>query len=224
MPKKKLEIVGRRYGKLFVVREVPITKIGWLCKCDCGNEKIVANAHNLVSGGTVSCGCYGLAQRTTHGLTKSRVYVIWKSMHQRCGNPNAEGYENYGGRGIRIDPRWATFENFLADMGHPPARYTLEREDNDGNYEPGNCRWATYKDQLNNRRTSHVIEAFGKKQTLQQWCDEYAMPTNTLKNRIYRGGMTPEEALSMPTQKGYRFSPVRYDGADAPQSSRWKSR
>jgi hypothetical protein len=224
MPKKTPDLIGRRFGKLQVIKTVPITKIGWLCMCDCGNEKIIGNAHNLTSGGTTSCGCFALASRTTHGLTKSRAYVIWKGMHQRCGNPNSEGYENYGGRGIKIDPRWGRFENFLADMGHPPARFTLEREDNNGNYEPGNCRWANYKDQLNNRRSNHVIEAFGKRQSLARWCDEYAMPFNTLKNRIYRGGMTPEEALSMPRQAGYNFSPIKYADADKPQASRWKNK
>ncbi len=153
-----------------------------------------------------------------------KMYRSWAQMIDRCENPRNSSFRNYGGRGIAVCDRWHSFENFLSDMGERPDGMTIERVDNAKGYSPENCAWATRKEQLNNMRTNRIIEAFGKKQTLQQWCDEYAMPTNTLKNRIYRGGMTPEEALSMPIQKGYKFSPVKYDDADVPQSSRWKSR
>jgi hypothetical protein len=89
-----------------------------------------------------------------HGYHKTRIYSRWEGMIQRCTNPNAKGYSNYGGRGITVCERWRDFRNFLADMGEPPDKLTLERIDNDGNYCPENCRWDTYKQQHNNKRTN----------------------------------------------------------------------
>lgn len=208
--------MGLRFGRLTVIDKLEIRGLptGWKCKCDCG-EEIYAVGHNLDKGNTQSCGCLAQESRTTHGLTSSRVYVIWKSMHQRCRNPNAHGHENYGGRGIRICERWNIFENFLEDMGHPPSRHSLERMDNNGHYEPDNCRWATQTDQLNNRRTNHVLEAFGKSQTLTQWSREYGIPTTTLKNRIYRAGMSIEAALQAEVHAGRK-----YDGSPRKKTPR----
>lgn len=161
--------------------------------------------------------------RYTHGLTNSRAYTTWRAMRQRCNNPNDSAYRNYGGRGITVDPRWNVFENFFADMGHPPEKNWIERVDNSKGYGPNNCKWASAKEQLNNRRNNHVIEAFGRKQTLTQWSQEYKIPVTTLKNRIMRAGMMPEQALLMEKQTGYYFSPLKYNDGSIPQQSRWKN-
>ena len=195
---KGIFVSGERFGRLVTTEEVRIRGFGvrWKCRCDCGNE-IIASPSNLKSGNSKSCGCYFREVHRTHGKTHSRAYNIWKSMRYRCSSPNAHEYQNYGGRGIFVCERWQSFDNFYADMSDPPAKYTLERIDNERGYEPGNCRWATYSDQLNNRRNNHVVEAFGRKQTLTQWSTEMKIPFTTLKNRILRAKLSPEEALTV---------------------------
>lgn len=202
----KKERIGLRYGRLLVIDKLYIRGLGtgWKCQCDCGKE-IYAAGHNLDSGNTASCGCLAIEVRTTHGKTKSRAYVIWKAMHQRCGNPKAMGYQNYGGRGIKICDEWQTFEPFFADMGDPPDGHSLERVDNNGNYQKSNCRWASYKEQLNNTRHNRVIEAFGRKQTFTQWAEEFNLSPTTLRNRIDRSKIPPEQALTLPKQKGVKL-------------------
>lgn len=117
-------------------------------------------------------------------------------MKARCLNPNNSGFHNYGGRGITVCKRWYKFENFYADMGPRPAgRWTIERIKNSKGYSPTNCRWATYTEQLNNRRNNHRITAFGKTQTLTQWAREFSMRVGRLRGRIVDMGMLPEEAL-----------------------------
>lgn len=120
-------------------------------------------------------------------------------MLQRCRNENDAKYRHYGGRGIRVCERWLTFENFLADMGPRPAPgLTIDRfPDNNGNYEPGNCRWATMREQQNNRRNNHVVEHGGRRQTVMQWSREKGWPFHVLSGRLDRG-MSPDDALSEP--------------------------
>lgn len=203
MSKKPQDRVGLRYGRLVVTGSIYVRGLGtgWKCLCDCGKE-IYADGSNLNSGNTQSCGCYHASLHRTHGKTKSRIYSIWKGMLRRCQKPHAPEYRHYGGRGITVCERWQKFENFLEDMGEPPDGLTIDRTNNDGNYEPGNCTWATYSEQLNNRRNNFVIEAFGKKQTLYQWAAEMKMPPTTLKNRILRSKLPPEVALTAPRYLG----------------------
>lgn len=146
--------------------------------------------------------------RTTHGMAKrSRVYCIWMGLRNRCNNPKNRSYPRYGGRGVKVCERWDDFAAFLADMGEPPTdRHQIERKDNGGNYEPGNCRWATPKEQASNRRSSRIIEHQGRKQTLQAWCDELGLKHTTVSMRLNRYGWSIEDAF---TTKPRGWSPGR---------------
>jgi hypothetical protein len=156
------DLTGQKFGQVTVIRLDGMRKrqTYWMCLCDCGRETSI-NAWHLRSGRTTSCGC----RRTVHGHARKgkemRTYIIWMGMRERCNNPNTRNYANWGGRGIKVSPQWDSFENFLADMGERPpglsknskrAKFTLERRNNSKGYEPGNCYWATWTEQANNRR------------------------------------------------------------------------
>lgn len=147
------DITGQRYGMLVALHPVEKSKNGtwkWRCKCDCGTEKVLFMTA-LRSGGTTSCGC-NRGKNKKHGFHGSPTYLSWKSMKARCSNRNSPDYSGYGGRGISYDPRWESFEIFLADMGVRPDGLTLDRINNDEDYGPSNCKWSTPKEQANNRR------------------------------------------------------------------------
>lgn len=153
----RIDLVGQKFGRLTVERLHAVEKgrAVWACRCLCGNEAIV-KAGNLRRGSTSSCGCYrkehSALMSTTRGLTRSPTYLTWVSMIQRCENPEATGYEYYGGRGVTVCAEWHDFETFLSDMGLRPKDRTLDRRDPNGNYERNNCRWATRKEQRDNQR------------------------------------------------------------------------
>ncbi len=165
MPRPDPISAGQRFGRLITLRRDSSNKhfrTKWKCRCDCGNTISVFN-FNLSKGNTQSCGCLQVersaASHFTHGESRrrnqkecSREYSSWGAMFQRCVNPNNPAYPRYGGRGISICKRWHKYENFLADMGRCPLGKSIDRINNDGNYDPHNCRWATATEQARNQR------------------------------------------------------------------------
>jgi hypothetical protein len=153
--------VAERFGRLTVAALAPPAKSRqrrWRCVCDCGGETIT-RSDNLTRGRAQSCGCRQkeavteiCKSRATHGLSRSRIYVSWCHMIDRCLNPNNAKFHHYGERGITVCERWKKFDNFYADMGEMPDGLTLERRDNSKGYSPDNCVWATYTEQNRNRR------------------------------------------------------------------------
>lgn len=156
---RRIDLTGSSFGEWVVLSYSHTDKRGslsWVCRCSCGTISEVSG-NNLKSGKTTSCGCMKARKTadrsTTHGMSKTRVYKIWAGMIQRCTNQNRAAYKYYGGRGISICDRWRDFKNFFEDMGSPPSEsHSLERVDNNGWYEPSNCKWATAEVQSRNNR------------------------------------------------------------------------
>lgn len=175
----------------------------WNCRCDCGTERAVIS-QSLRDGTSKSCGCLKIektSKRTkTHGLSKTPLYGVWKTMVGRCRNKNHTEFHRYGGRGISVCRRWLRFENFLADMGHRPTSWhSIERRNNNGNYCKQNCFWSDQIQQANNRRNNHVIEFRGESLTLVQWSRKFGIDYSTLRNRI-RYGWPIDERLFSPAK------------------------
>jgi len=188
---KKNNLINKKFGRLTVLEFAENYK--WLCKCECGKEKIVYGC-SLRSGNTKSCGCLNKEVHTKHGHSikgkRSKTYMSWASMLKRCNNPNHKDYKNYGGRGVKVCDRWLNkengFENFLEDMGEMPGKHQIDRTDNDGNYEPTNCRWVTPKENCRNRRNNHLITYKNQTKCLAEWAEELNINYNTLHVRINR--------------------------------------
>lgn len=202
---KIIDLSGHRYGRLLVLDMAPrVGKlVAWNCKCICGNEKAVI-ATALRSGNTTSCGCFHREQiikaATSHGGSKHPAYQSWRAMKSRCNLPSFEGYEMYGGRGITYTKDWETFEGFWKDMeaGWWPGM-SIDRKDTDGNYEPGNCKWSTPKEQANNRRDNVIVTLpDGQKMNITQAADFYGLDRRAVYARIRYGW--PEADWFKPTR------------------------
>jgi hypothetical protein len=204
-------MIGQRFGLLVVVRpgndhRCPGGQLRkrWVCACDCGNEKSIF-APDLRSGHTRSCGCErkrSASERATHGMTTTAEYAVWQGMLNRCRNPRVKAFPLYGGRGIKVCERWMnSFEDFFADMGaRPSSSHSIERQDPHGNYEPGNCIWATALEQANNKRRTRWVVYRGQPMSL---CDAVRKAGSVIHHeaaagRIFKCGWTVDDAVETP--------------------------
>jgi len=194
-----IDLTGQKFGELTVLERAGSTRYSgnarWLCRCKCGSV-IKVGSGELRSGHSKSCGCSrpNRGCRGGHsddplGYINHRIYRIFSGMHKRCSNSNEQAYKNYGGRGISVCAEWQAFKPFMEwslANGYTEA-LTLDRIDNDGNYEPSNCRWATIKEQANNRRTNTHIEVDGATHTIAEWSEKTGICASTIRNRLDRG-------------------------------------
>ena len=182
------DLTGKQFGKWTVLYEAPRKsgKVYWLCRCECGTKGHVRTS-DLRSGKSRSCSVCGKTS-TVHGMHGTPEYIVWKRMRARCTNSATAEYGNYGGRGIRVCTRWHEFSLFFADMGpRPSPKHTIDRIDNDGDYSPDNCRWATRKEQNRNSRKNRLLTFNGETRCLAEWAELTGMKPNTLAMRLRRG-------------------------------------
>lgn len=207
---RALELDGKKFGRLTAVRRVGHNRYGhiqWACRCVCGKRTVVGSVA-LSRGVTQSCGCLAREVRARTARARSLKhghsaggkitpeYMAWASMLYRCSKMNGGGHPHYAGRGIRVCRRWRKFENFFADMGRRPSKkHSLDRENNSKSYCLNNCRWATPRQQANNRRTTVKITFRGKTLSITEWARELGLNTSTLAMRI-RSGWPVKAALS----------------------------
>lgn len=187
------QLVGQKIGLLTIIKISGADSKGrkrFFCLCECGATTDVA-AYSVASGYTKSCGHLAfIGTHTTHGMSKSPEYrgeyQAWCGMRDRVNNVNGQNYRDYGGRGIRIDERWNSFNNFLNDVGRRPSKkHSLDRINVNGNYEPSNCRWATVSEQARNKRNTVRVEYMGRVMILQEWANELGVKSSTM-SRIIR--------------------------------------
>lgn len=202
----KVDLTGQKFGRWTVLKEDGRDERGralWLCRCDCGTERAV-KGWRLREGTNRSCGCLRREksaargrEKATHGMSQTRIYNTWKNMIQRTTDPKAMSYQHYGGRGIKVCERWQSLDGFLADMGPTYADdLTIERIDVDGDYEPGNCRWATVAEQARNKRNTRLLEYRGRSLVIADWAKVLNVNAKTLTSRIYQYGWSVERALT----------------------------
>lgn len=192
-----IDRTGQKYGRLTVIKFIGITegkkkRSIWLCKCDCGNQKEILG-ERLASGKTQSCGCLNkeinIKKSTKHGLSNTKIYFVWKAMISRCYNKRNPNYKNYGKRGIEVFKDWHELKNFYqwAMNNGYDENLEIERIDNNGNYEPNNCKWATRKEQTRNTRKNVNVEINGIIKTIAEWAEENGYKNSTIQYRYYRG-------------------------------------
>jgi len=192
---KFIDLTGRKFGRLTVIERVVNDKWGnarWLCLCECGREVIIYSGA-LNNGATQSCGCLHLERikksNSTHKKSNTLLYGVWSRMRNRCNNNNNQRYEYYGSRGITICSEWDNFQNFYdwAIKNGYSKNLTIDRIDNDGNYEPSNCRWATWGQQQNNRSDNIYLEYNGNKLSMKEIADIEGVTYKAIASRYYRG-------------------------------------
>lgn len=191
------DLLGDRYGRLTVVaydgkrkrKSTTGYKHYWLCKCDCGNEKVV-EAYSLKTGRISSCGCLCIERHTKHNMRHTRLHEVWHSMKNRCKNPSHVAYSDYGGRGIKVCEEWQDFIPFMEwalNNGYSDE-LTIDRIDVNGDYEPTNCRWATMKEQGNNRRNNRRVTYHGISYTISELSDKTNIPYSKLSKIVKSDG------------------------------------
>lgn len=218
---KLKDLCNKRFGRLTVISKAGNKNgnVYWICSCDCGSQTIV-NGYKLRSGETQSCGCIRkerLSKMTKkHGLTKKSLYNAWLNMKTRCNNPNFIEYERYGGRGIKYCSEWEFFDNFMdwaLKNGYQEikdingrTKLSLDRINNDGNYEPSNCRWATRIEQARNKSNNKKYNYNGKEYCLSELATFSSVTIDTIRRRI-KQGFCIKDAVEMPskTYKGAKY-------------------
>lgn len=196
------DLTGQTFSRLHVIRFVGSGK--WLCVCECGTEKVVVGKQ-ITRGQSKSCGCLvrdaSIAANQRHGMKGTKVYRTWVGMMTRCRNERDHSFASYGGRGIDICERWTDFSAFLADMGEPPSEdHSIEREDNEKGYEPGNCRWATPTEQARNRRSTLHVTVSDETRSAAEWDELRGFVLGTVGRRI-RAGWSHEAAVNTAVNK-----------------------
>lgn len=202
-----IDLTGQHFTLLVALSRIPRLKgrSAWHCRCNCGAERIVLSS--ALRGGKVKA-CHACAKKrrvffaTTHGYASTSTWNTWTGMHMRCKNPNELAFPNYGGRGISVDPRWDTFEQFFADMGERPSpQHSLERKDNNGPYSPENCMWATRSQQMRNTRRNVMIMLDGKTKCLTEWAEAYCIPASLVAQRVRTLHWDTKRALTTPSAR-----------------------
>jgi hypothetical protein len=200
-----LDLTGQRFGRLTALSRIktPGKPSKWLCQCDCGNTS-TPHTKSLTTGDTQSCGCIYKGPEPIHNMYKTAEYRAWGSLVQRCTNPNSRNWRNYGGRGITVCERWRnSFADFYKDMGpRPTPVHQIDRIDNDGNYEPGNCRWATRSENQDNRRNTIMLALNGELKSITEWCKELNISKSTVQYRL-KSGWEVERTLTTPPEDKY---------------------
>ena len=210
-PRSYGDLTGRTFFRLTVIRPVTVNRrTKWECECSCGNTKIV-DGLDLINGGVKGCGCWhkdAMAERSkkakTYGYTHHRLYACYYRMRRRCENPADKSYKRYGGRGIKVCDEWKNdimaFINWGLENGYKEG-LSIDRIDNDGDYSPGNCRWADAMQQSNNRRTNRYVTYNGETHTYAEWSRITGIKQLTIRHRIENSGWSIEDALTVSTDE-----------------------
>lgn len=208
MVKTKEDLTGKRFGRLIVLKQIEdyVVPSGrhhpqWLCSCDCGKENVKVLGTSLKNGHTRSCGCLReenlKTASTTHGDSYSKLYGVYKSIIDRCYNPNNKRFKDYGGRGITVCDEWKdsyiSFKMWAMSSGYKDG-LSIDRENNDLGYSPSNCRWATRIVQQNNMRRNHIVDYNGQSKTIAEWSRELNISYDKLWN-VIKKGLTIEDIL-----------------------------
>jgi hypothetical protein len=197
-----IDLTGQTFGRLEVKEKIANInrRTAWRCQCVCGGFK-ETTGDALQAGKTRSCGCLWDETMIKHGGYLDPTYTVWRNMNARCNNPKNPKYSRYGGRGIKVVERWRSYATFIADMGPRPEGLCLERIDNDGNYDPSNCEWATYTQENNNTSRNKLITLGSVTKTAAEWCELTGLNHRTLASRL-SSSMSVEMALTLPPPPG----------------------
>lgn len=213
---------GDKFARLIVktISHIKKGKRYWVCECDCGGTVVTSTTH-LRSGNTRSCGCILNELIKSRSLSRRRnspEYQVWMSMRSRCNNAKHRSYAVYGGRGIKVCKRWDDFDLFLKDMGpRPSLEHSIDRINNDGNYEPANCKWSTKKEQNRNSSNNLILTLNGVEKAAAQWAEDLGMIVQTIYSRKLKG-WSDEQTLTTPLLHQSDYSNGSYKGSQHPLS------